>query len=186
MFQELKHRCPDPPQRNKKVRKPWISEATIKLMDTRCALRRDPQHDRTASRQLDRQIKSSLHDDRKKRTEEAGEAIETALKEDGFNQKKAYGILKAWYRHCGDRPPKPSRQDLESTANEFQALYSLKEPTGDPIPCQVRQYNIPDHTPTETEIADAVHRLKSNKATGPSQMKPEFFKQWHAEAYPPS
>jgi hypothetical protein len=134
---------------------------------------------------LDRQIKTRIHEDRRRRTEEAGEAIEAALKEDGFNQKKAYQILKAWYRHCGDRPPKPSRQDLESTAKEFQDLYKERDPVGEPIPCQVKPYKIPDHPPTEEEIAVAVARLKNNKATGPSKMKPEHFKEWYTEAYPP-
>jgi hypothetical protein len=84
----------------------------------------------------------------------------------------------------GDRPPKPSRQDLISTAMEFKQLYSLKEPPGDPIPTHINPFPIPDTIPTEEEIIKAVKRLHTGKSTGPSRMKAEHFKTWYKEAYP--
>jgi hypothetical protein len=135
---------------------------------------------------LDRKIKKSIFEDRKKRIKEAGMAIEAALTKDGFNQKAAYNIAKQWYRHMGDRPPKPSRQDLTTTANAFKTLYQLKEPEGDPIPTHIHPTPVDDDIPTEEEIAEAIDRLKCNKATGPSRMRAEHFHQWYNMAYPPT
>jgi hypothetical protein len=48
----------------------------------------------------------------------------------------------------------------------------------------VRPAPVNDEIPTEDEIINAVFRLKNNKASGPSGMKAEHFKDWFFEKYP--
>jgi hypothetical protein len=90
---------PPPPRRKTKAaRQPWLSIDSIQLIDRRCALRRDPFHNRTIARHLDQQIKSSIKADRKRRTEAAGQGIAAALARDPSEaQKEAYKIAKKWY-----------------------------------------------------------------------------------------
>jgi hypothetical protein len=169
MFQNLKAQCPLPPQQKhaKAASRPWLSEATIKLMDTRCALRKDSHHSRVIARQLDRQTRRSIHNNRKKRTEEAGKTIKAALN-NGSNQKDAHKVAKSWYRHMGDRPPKPTQQDLRTTANEYTALYQPQEPPEEPIPTHVAPAHVDNSVPSEEEIDKAIHRLHNGRATCPS------------------
>jgi hypothetical protein len=133
LFEELQLQCPPHPKRFKAAQKLWLSPTTMKRLDTRCALRRNKNYDKALCRRLTRQITKAIYKDCKARTEQAGKAVKAALNA-AFNQKKANDILKRWYRHFGDRHPKPSRQDLNTTAREFQDLYQECAPVGDPIP----------------------------------------------------
>ena len=51
------------------------------------------------------------------------------------------------------------------------------------MPSQVAPVPVDDRVPTKEEIADAVYCLKNNKATGPSGMKAEHFKDWYEAAF---
>jgi hypothetical protein len=86
----------------------------------------------------------------------------------------------------GDCPPKPFRQDLNTTAKAFAQLYKEQDPQGDPIPTQIRPFFVPDNIPNEEEIIAVVDRLKKGRATGPSQMSAEHIHTWYKEAYPPT
>jgi hypothetical protein len=119
MFDQLKLQCPDPPHRAKIAHKLWLSEDTIKLMDTRCSLCRNPKYDVTICHQLDQKIKRAIHKGRRQCTIEARESIESALAGDNFNQKKAYGILKKGIGILATDPQSPatktsSQQQLNS------------------------------------------------------------------------
>jgi hypothetical protein len=111
-------------------------------MDARTSLRRNPHHDRTEeARRLTRAIESHIREDQKCRTEEAGASIMALLDEGAaldkqVNAKHMYGILRNWYKHHGDRPFKPSRQDLVSVTNKFAALYQQELPS----PLQATQF----------------------------------------------
>ena len=137
LFQEVKANFPETPPPKPHASKQWLSQATLTLIDTRCSLRRNPRHDRAEARRLTRAINASINEDRKRRTEEAGMAImalldeETALDKQA-NAKAAYQILKRWYKHIGDRPPKPSRQDLQTVTAEFADLYTAETPSPPP------------------------------------------------------
>ena len=96
--------------------------------------------------------------------------------------RRAWATIRAWYRHAGDRPPKPSRQDLQQVTDERVALYTRDEPTGPPIPVAVNPSDISDDVPTEDEIANAVRRLKRGKAPGPSKMRADHVKDWLKDA----
>ena len=49
--------------------------------------------------------------------------------------RRAYAILKRWYRYASAQAPKPSRTDMEKFRGEFQTLYQKDEthPPGLPL-----------------------------------------------------
>ena len=175
VFQELKS-WREPRPQGPRPRPNWISPATLRLLDQRCALRRNRSHDRTLARQLTRQINTSLTADRKARTETAGSEIETALARN--EPQEAWNIMKRWYRHAGDRPPKPSRDDLQQVTAERIHLYTRVPPQGPPIPIHVQATPVLDTAPTDDEIREAVLRLRNNRASGPSKLRAEDVKSW--------
>lgn len=175
IFQDLTAAI-DPPTRANRVRSSWISDETWALVDARASLRRAPNRDRTAFRRLDRKVKSALKQDRLRRMEETAEAIDRLLEEK--NVEGAWGRLKAWYKHAGDRPCAPSRADLQRTSDEYQDLYSRADPPGEPIPVLVAPFDICDEIPSEEEIERHVKRLKNGKSPGPTGMRAEHLKGW--------
>ena len=98
--------------------------------------------------------------------QEAGTAIEAALASN--DAKEAWNRLQTWYRQAEDRPPKPSRQDLGKVTDEYANLCTGSTPPGEPIPVMVAPLDIDDSVPGDDEIGDAVRRLRSGKAPGPS------------------
>ena len=88
---------------------------------------------------------AALRADRKRRTAEAGKAAEALL--NCRNYRGAWTRVKAWYRHAGKRPFKPSRQDLRTVATESANL-----PPGDPVPVLVERYQVDDSSPTEDAV----------------------------------
>jgi hypothetical protein len=56
--------------------------------------------------------------------------------------------------------------DLRKLTNEYKDLYRATLPTGNPIQTYITQCAINDELPDETEIADAVNKLKNGKAPG--------------------
>ena len=183
LFQEIKSLVttepPVPP-----AHRQWISEASLKLMDSRASLRRDPQHSRAEARRLTRQLNQSLKTDRNHRTEEAAEEIYARLEDNDL--KGSYAVLKRWYRHASERPPKPSRQDLQKVSTEWETLYRKEDPTppGDPIPIHVTPFQIRDDIPDADEIGRAVGRLKRGKAPGPTGIQADSYKDWYDLAHP--
>ena len=63
-------------------RKAWISAETWQLIDKRVSTRQDPQYGKADRRRLGKEIKESLSQDRRRRTEEAGAEVETMMKAD--------------------------------------------------------------------------------------------------------
>eukprot|EP00797_Seminavis_robusta_P003406 Sro1211_g252850.1 Reverse transcriptase (RNA-dependent DNA polymerase) (1066) ;mRNA; f:30706-34100 len=185
LYERVLAACPQPELQTKK-RPQWLAPDTLKSMDTRCALRRNPKHDKTKARQLTREINRLIKRDRKRRTEEAGQRIQSHLEGPTKNLQASYGELKRWYRHLGDRPPKPSRQDLQQIASDFTALYKAEEPTppGEPIPIHVQPAAIDDSIPTADEIKEATMKLRNHRAAGHSKLTADTFKKWIRLAYP--
>ena len=189
LYQDLKAMEVPPPAPPRPVRPQWMSADTVRLIDTRAALRRNPRHNRNQARALTNQLKRSLQQDSRRRAEQAAEEI-GALMDVGPDQqpdlKGSYEVLKRWYRHATARQPKPSRQDLTKISNDYAALYTkeLPSPPGVRIPSHVVPFPINDAVPDEGEIQTAVARLKTNRAGGHSHLRAEHFKDWHAQAYP--
>lgn len=186
LFAQVLANCERPKPTAPRKRPTWLSHKTLQLLDQRCQFRRNPSHCQATARRLTRAINASIKLDRKTRTEEAGAAIQAALSntDDPHRLRNSYLILQNWYRHHGDRPPKPSRQDLDSVANEFEDLYRESTPVGPPIPIHVAPAPVDDSVPSEEEIRNAVARLRNNRATGPSKMRAEDVKNWLKLAYP--
>jgi hypothetical protein len=89
---------------------------------------------------------------------EAGEIVEAHLATG--NLKEAWGTLKAWYNHAGDRPQKPSRHNLEVMTTEGEDLYRKRTPPGESIPIVLNKpFDIPDGPLTKMEIADVVSHM---------------------------
>ena len=184
LFGEIRRNMDPLPRKSARHPYNWLSSTTTQLIDRRCSLRGNRNHDRAKARRLSRAITQSIKRDRKARTERAGTAIQAALDGPHGDLQGAYRILQRWYRHNGDRPPKPTRQDLQTTTNEFADLYAITTPPGDPIPVHVQPQPIPDTVPTEDEILDAVKRLHNGKTPGPSRLQGEQIKKWVRLAYP--
>jgi len=178
LYEQLLDYWDPPPPSAKKTKPNWITQPTLQLMDARCSLRRNPRHNRTEARRLSRAINARLKLDRKARTEQAGAAIQAALDGPEPNMRQSYKILQAWYKHHGDRPPKPSRTDLQTLTTQFRDLYTKETPCppGAPIPVHIAPYPIDDSIPDEAEIERTVRRLKNYKATGPSGLPNEQLK----------
>jgi hypothetical protein len=87
-------------------RSEWISPQTWTLIDRRAERRRCNTISGNDLRQLNTQIRKSLHCDRKARTEAAAEDIQEALALK--DRQSAWDILKRWYRLSTGRPPKPT------------------------------------------------------------------------------
>ena len=175
VFQELKDQV-TPPARTNRAKTSWISDDTWKLVDSRAAMRRDPNLDRSAYRQLHREVKASVQRDRVRRTEAAAEDIGKKL--DDEDVQGAWSRLKAWYKHAGDRPCAPSRADLKAVSDEYHALYEKESPPGEPIPVLVAPFDINDDIPTEDEIERHVNRLRAGKAPGHTKMRADDLKAW--------
>ena len=122
-------------------------------------------------------MKQAFATDRKRRTVAAGEHIEQLLAQDQLSE--AWKGLKAWYRHHGDFPPKPAREDLEVITIEREALYAEQPPPGEPIPITIpAPFDVPDGIFDDEEIAVAVRRLPRGKSPGPTTMKAESLQGW--------
>ena len=176
----------NPPLPNAPAPRPqWSSAESLRLIDAGAALRRNPFHGQQQAQVLTCQIGSSLKVDRRRRAEVAATEIGQCLGNEQPDLKGAFDILKRWYRHASSRPPKPSRQDLQKISKECEALCKRRVQVGAPIPSHVEPFPINDETPTECEIRKAVGKMKRGKATGPTGVHAEDFKDWLRAACPP-
>ena len=175
LFQKLKDAMPNPTGQERR-RAAWISEATWRLVDARSSLRRSEAYTQAEHRRLNRKVKASLKEDRKHRVEDAGDAIESALRNQ--DAQGAWDRLKAWYRQAEDRAPKPTRRELATVTTEYANLYSQTPPPGDPVPITVAPFNILDDVPDDAEIEVAVRRLRRGKAPGPTGLRADHLKEW--------
>lgn len=164
----------------RRKREPWISETTWKLIDKRASQRNNQKITSAEKRQLRQRIRRALNRDRKQRTKQAGETIESNLQ--AGNLTGAWNTLQAWYRHTGNRPPKPARQDFRKVERTYGKLYQRSTSPGEPIPVHVTPFNCNDSVPEEAEIAAAVRKLKSGKTPGQSGIRAEHLKQMLASA----
>jgi hypothetical protein len=148
LYRELKSliNIPAPTPRSNPPR--WMSATTLRLIDTRAALRRNKHHSRQQARVLTGQIKQSLRLDWRRRAEDAAKAIGKCLHTEEPDLQKAWNILKRWYRHATARQPHPSREDLVTVSTEYETLYTaeMPSPPGAPIPTHVAPFPINDAT----------------------------------------
>ena len=120
LFSNIQADCKDKFQKERPPRSSWISDSTWRLIDHRAERRRLPDFSFTAERQLTRQIRSALWADRKRRLQQAGEAIESHLA--AGNLKEAWHVIKMWYYHTTGRPMKPSYEDMRTPSSRLLCL----------------------------------------------------------------
>jgi hypothetical protein len=84
--------------------------------------------------------------------------------------------MQSWYKHIGDRPPKPTRIELRTVTNAYKQLYQSVPLSGDPLSIHITPCTINDDIPTEQEIATAIRKLRNGKASGHSGLRAEHLK----------
>ena len=108
---------------------------------------------------MGRKIGRSLARDRKRRTEEAGAAVEELIKAEPPLTQEVWHRLQGWYKTTVDRPPPPAQATLRRVTAERAKLYSRVPPPGDTIPVTIAPFTVEDGVPSEAEVEWAVKRL---------------------------
>ena len=129
LFAALRRAVPKPTPREAR-RNAWISAETWRLINKRVFTRRDPRYGQADRRRLGKEIKKSLVQDRRRRTEEAGAEIEALMKADPPLIQEARYCLQGWYKAAVDRAPSPARATLKRVTAERATLYSWVPPLG--------------------------------------------------------
>ena len=72
----------------------------------------------------------------------------------GADPRRAYAILKLWYRHASVRATNPSQTDMEKVRGYFQTLYQRGEPhpPGLPLDTHVDPAKVNEEIPSEVEV----------------------------------
>ena len=150
-FQTLQTLKPVPPKLEGPPRPLWMSPDSIRLIDKRAALRRNPRHSRNVARGLTRSVCRSLMADSRRRAEEAATEIGVCLEPStgGADPHRAYTILKRWYRYASAWAPNPCPTDMEKVRGDFQTLYQREEsqPPGLPLETHVDPAKVNDEIP---------------------------------------
>ena len=111
-----------------------------RLVDERVATRRDPRYFQADRRSWGRKIGRSLARDRKRRTEEAGAAVEELMKAEPPLTQEVWHRLQGCYKATVDRPPTPARATLRRVTAEREKMYSRVPPLGDTIPVTITPF----------------------------------------------
>jgi len=114
--------------------------------------------------------------------ETVGEKIDQALQAN--NYQKAWQTLRPFYKRNPCIFP-PSTTKLSRIGQEFRELYTHSPPQGTALRGFTR-FDIPDHAPSEEEIAGALRRMRTGKSPGPSGIRTEDLRSWylHRESNP--
>ena len=106
-FQTLKALEQAPPKLKRPPCPLWMSPAYIQLIDKRAPLCWNPHHIQNVASGIMRAVRRSLMMDSHRRAEDAATEIGTCLQPttEGANPRRAYAILKRWYRHGRPTPP---------------------------------------------------------------------------------
>jgi hypothetical protein len=135
-------------------------------------------HERERQR-LGKAIRRALRQDRRRRAERASKFILAQVA--ARNYSEAYNALGGWYRAFGGSPPKPTIRDLRRTRAEFESLYTVSPPVGDPIPLHVTPFPVKDDVPSEKEIINALHRMRRRRVPGASGIRTEDVIRWQTQ-----
>ena len=168
-FQNLKAMEPVPPKLKRLPCPLWMSPASIRLIEKRADLRRNPCHSQNVARGITRAIRRSLTTDYQRLAEEAATEIGTCLDPatGGVDPGGAYNILKRWYCNASARSPNPYRTDMEKVRGDFQTLYQREKPRphGLCLDTQVDPAKVNDKIPleAEAEVEAAVQFLRPHR-----------------------
>ena len=151
LFAALRGAVPKPTPREAR-RNAWISAETWQLIDERVSTRRDPRYGQADRRRLGKEIKESLAQDIRRRTEETGAEVEAMMKADPPLIQEAWYRLQGWYKAAVDCAPPPARATLNRVTAERATLYSRVPPPGNTIPVTIEPIVVEDGVPKEAEI----------------------------------
>jgi exonuclease III len=154
----------------------WISTATWALIDQRAMGRRQSSLSPQELKVLSSRIRRSLRQDRVRRTEIAGIAIEESLREK--RPQEAWKLLKRWYTQSTGKAPKPSLADFQEIEQEYTTLYRAVDSPGLPLQVHYHPVEVNDEIPTEDEISTAVKALRTGKSPGPSGFTVNDLREW--------
>jgi hypothetical protein len=176
LVSKLMEHLPERERPNFKPKPDWVSEATWKLVDERIQRKKNGTLTETRRLVLKRRIRSGIKLDRKRRAAAASAEME-ALWADN-RPTEAWQIAKRWYRGATGRPVPLAREDMETTADLYEALYTADPPTGEPIPLPPGQVAVDDSKPSMYEIVTAIKSLRSGRAPGSTGIRAEDLKRW--------
>ena len=131
-------------------------------------------------RDLKKEARRALRNDRKKRNDEIGARFESAYA--GRDQRQAYKEIRGWYRKREGVDVKPTEKELKQTQTIYKTLFTRQDPEGDPVPIITEPFDINDEVPSEEEIRRALKLMRRNKTPGASGIKVEHLQQWAKEA----
>ena len=69
-------------------------------------------------------------------------------------------------------------QTMERQRAEWVTLYTRRTSPGEPLPINITPVPIPDGTPTDSEVRDAMGELSNGQSGGASKMRAEHIKEW--------
>ena len=156
----------------------WISAETWRLFDKRRQAGQNRQWEKY--RDLKKETRRALREDRKKRNEEIGGRFENAYA--SRNQKEAYREIRGWYKRREGVDVKPSEQELKKMQESYKKLFTRGEIEEPSVPIITEPFKINDDCPTEEEIRRCLKLMKRNKTPGASGIKVEHLQQWAKEA----
>ena len=107
---------------------------------------------------LTREVRKELNNDRRTLCEKVGIEIQSKL--DKGDIREAFNTMKGWYKDLGERPPLPSRDEIETTRREYEDLYKKVTPSGDEIEFDMTLFNINDSAPEEEEVVRCLYWIQ--------------------------
>ena len=166
-------------KRDKKDRS-WISENSFSLLRKKAtALRRGA----PATKDIGRELRRSLRQDRRKRIQRTAEEIEAKLADGDIIE--AFAILRHWYRKFTGRALKPCHADLERTRETYVQLFTDDDLSDEqPLDFEYEGNEVKDEIPDGEEIKCALFKMRSRKAPGLTRISVDDLKLWYRAAHP--
>ena len=184
----IKNLEPAPPTLKRPPRPLWMYPKYIRLIYTWTSLRCNPRHNRNVARCLNKSIRRSLLVESPRQSDYSATAIGACLDPSAgeTDPRRAYAILKHWYRHAFTWLPNPSRTDTEKVRGDFQTLYhgEYPQPPILPLETHVDPGQVNNAVPSEAEVETPARHLRLLKAVGRTHLRAEHFKQCLQEAHP--
>ena len=93
-------------------------------------------------RGLTKAVRCSLLVDSQRQVEDSSKAIRACLFPAAreMDPRRAYSVMKRWYRNVSTRVPNPSRTDMEKVKGGFQTLYQRDDPHPPGLPMATRMH----------------------------------------------
>lgn len=180
LLHELHDALPPAPRPVAKSRS-WISAQSFALLARKTRALRSNSTEEV--RRIGKELRTQLRRDRRRRIDKTSIEIEAKL--DKMDIIGAFDILRHWYKKFTGKSVKPSPVTLDKTREVYKNLFSADD-FSDELPFEVRYHGepVPDGAPDETEIKEALFRMRSRKSPGLTGVSVDHLKSWYNRAYP--